>query len=71
MLKTRDVCRIHNVPPLRIRHLLAAGRIPAPSKDSSGDFIWQEDDVARLLEAVPPRRRQIPASVHAGPQNAA
>jgi len=54
-MTTREVCQRFGVSILRVRNLIALGRIEPPDKNGSGDYVWLEPDVKRLLEAVPPR----------------
>jgi hypothetical protein len=57
VIKSRDVAGLLGIPYYRLYHLLAAGHIAAPGKDSSGDFIWQPDDVERARQALARLRR--------------
>ncbi len=51
-MKTSQVCQVYGISVVRVRHLLATGRIPRPNKDWSGDLVWQQDDIKRLLRVA-------------------
>ena len=53
-MKTVEVCRTHGIPMLRIRYLLAQGRITPPEKDVSGDYRWTQENIDELLANVAP-----------------
>lgn len=47
-IKTSDVCEKLNVSPFWLHYLIRTRKIPKPLKDSSGDFVFDEGDLARL-----------------------
>jgi hypothetical protein len=51
-LKTPAVARLLGVPSWRLSSLIRWGRIEAPAKDSSGDYVWLPEDVARARQAL-------------------
>jgi hypothetical protein len=40
------------IPSYRLVNLLRYRRIPAPAKDTSGDYLWTAQDVERAREAL-------------------
>lgn len=58
-LKTPAVARLLDVPSWRLSSLIRWGRIEAPAKDSSGDYVWLPDDIERARQAL--------AAQHGGP----
>ena len=57
-LTTMELARQEGVQPWRIRHLLNSGRIPAPPKNSSGDYQWGPQHIAALRKALAAGRRR-------------
>jgi hypothetical protein len=55
---TVEVCEKYGLPMLRVRYLLAMGRIKRPEKDASGNYRWGPEAIQELLKAIPPRGRQ-------------
>jgi hypothetical protein len=51
-MKTSQLSIAVQISVNRIRHLLASGRIPRPPKDWSGDYVWGQQDIDRLLEVA-------------------
>ncbi len=49
--KTSDLVR-QGISYHRIVAALRAGKLTPPQKDSSGDFVWTADDVARLMKVL-------------------
>jgi hypothetical protein len=63
-LKTMAVARQLDTAYWKLLRLVHIGKIPAPSKDTSGDLIWTEGDVERARAALAERRtrsREVPA----------
>jgi DNA-binding transcriptional MerR regulator len=54
--KTPVVAKILGVPVHRLNYLLKSGKIQAPSKDSSGDYSWDDLDVERARAALDKRK---------------
>ena len=56
--KTIEVSRILGVPDYRLHATIRYGRIVAPVKDGSGDYIWTDADIeaASVALARCPRR---------------
>ena len=50
--KTPAAARLLNVPYWRLINLLRTDKIAAPAKDSSGDYVWSEADLAAAREAL-------------------
>ena len=50
--KTPVAAREVPAPYSRLMSLLRLNKIPAPIKDSSGDFLWSDEDIARAREAI-------------------
>ncbi len=46
------------VPPYRLADLIRARKLAPPAKDSSGDFVWTDEDIARAREALAAGRRK-------------
>jgi hypothetical protein len=42
----------------RLRSLIANGKIEPPEKDSSGDYVWSDDDLERARQAAAIDRRR-------------
>jgi predicted site-specific integrase-resolvase len=57
VLKSRAVAERLGVPYYVLFNLLRNGRLSPPSKDSSGDYVWTEEDVERARAALLARRR--------------
>jgi hypothetical protein len=51
-LKTPAVARLLGAPYWRLLSLIRWGRIEAPAKDSSGDYVWLPEDVERARKAL-------------------
>ena len=62
MLKTIEVVRKLEVPYWRIIELIRNLKLPPPTKDVSGEYLWSAEDVARARAALanPPRRGRPP-----------
>jgi len=59
-VKTPVAARLLHVPYTRLMSLLRHGKIPAPSKDSSGDYQWSQADLVaarRFLGGQPEEGR--------------
>jgi hypothetical protein len=62
-LKTREVARPLGVRYHALANRLRDGRLVAPGKDSSGDYVWLPADIemARLALAAPRLEREAVA----------
>jgi hypothetical protein len=56
-LKTRQVCAEAPVSYSTLTGLLRSGRLAAPPKDASGDFVWTTEDLPRIRAALRLDRR--------------
>jgi hypothetical protein len=56
-VKTPVAAKQLNVPYSQVISLLRHGKIAAPAKDSSGDYIWTEADITAAREALLRGRR--------------
>lgn len=45
-IKTPIAARLLNVPYTRLMSLLRNGKIDPPPKDTSGDYLWSEENLA-------------------------
>ena len=50
--KTIEVARILGVPDYRLHASIRYGRIMAPVKDGSGDYVWTEADIEAARQAL-------------------
>jgi hypothetical protein len=57
-LKTPAVSGLLGVSYWQITSLLRTRTITPPAKDSSGDYVWTEEDVERARQALAARRRR-------------
>jgi hypothetical protein len=57
-LKSRALADQLGITYYRLMELMRSGKLKAPQKDSSGDFVWSEDDVQRAREALAMGRRR-------------
>jgi hypothetical protein len=59
--KSRQVAKILGIPYTRLMSLLRCEKLPAPQKDSSGDYVWLEQDVANARTGLKLgyRRRKV------------
>ena len=65
-IKTPEVADALGVNYYRLVGLLRSRRIPAPRKDSSGDYAWSPDDVGRAAPpSAFPGRKRAPADAAA------
>lgn len=55
LMKTPIAARQLKIPYSRLMSLLRYGKIPAPHKDSSGDYLWAENDLAAARRALEDR----------------
>jgi hypothetical protein len=57
--KTTAVAAMLGVTPDRLNGQIRQGRLkPAPAKDTSGDYIWTDEDIANAKTALTtPKRR--------------
>jgi DNA-binding transcriptional MerR regulator len=56
-LKTPEAARELGVTYHRLMGLIRFGRINPPQRDGSGDYVWDEADIARAREALQAVRR--------------
>ena len=49
---TRQAARILGITPVRLAKAVWDGRVPAPEKSPSGNFLWAVDDVERASWAL-------------------
>jgi hypothetical protein len=63
--KTSDVMRQEGVGYWWLMTRIRSGKLPPPRKDSSGDFVWSDEDIARVrqLKALPKRQRRAAQAV--------
>ena len=50
--KTTAAARHLGVPYHRLVNLIRYGKIAAPAKDSSGDYLWSEEDLVAARAAL-------------------
>ncbi len=62
MMKTQEVSRLLGVPYWRLSYAIAAGKLPSPPKDFSGDYTWGPEDIARARKVLSNRRRHAAAN---------
>ena len=55
-LKTPAAADALGVGYWRLIGLLRSKRLPAPQKDSSGDYLWTPEDIERARQALAVRR---------------
>jgi hypothetical protein len=55
-LKTPAAADLPGVAYWRLIGLLRSKRLPAPQKDSSGDYLWTPEDIERARQALAVRR---------------
>jgi len=58
-LKTRDVCQLLGVRYHTIFNLIRYEKLPAPERDSAGDFIWWPKNVEAARNAVKSNERKV------------
>ena len=51
-LKTSDVSRLLGIRYFTLFNMIRYERIPAPSRDSAGDYVWWPKDVDRARKAL-------------------
>ncbi len=71
--KTTEVARDLGIPLYTLQNWLRAELVMRPQKDSSGDFVWTDIEIAAARAVVrarygnaPPRRRRVAAQQQAG-----
>lgn len=64
--KTRQVAALLGISPHALRAAIERGKVAAPPKDCSGDYVWTAEaiDAARAALAVDRRRRSELAAAH-------
>jgi DNA-binding transcriptional MerR regulator len=55
--KTKAVADLLGITYHRLFELIRSNKIPSPQKDSSGDYVWTEQDIERARHALAARRR--------------
>jgi hypothetical protein len=60
-IKTPIAARRLNVPYTQLMSLLRHGKITPPQKDTSGDYLWTEEDLAAVRTALAKARRKVRA----------
>jgi hypothetical protein len=58
-IKTPVAARELGVTYHRLIGLLRFNKIPAPVRDSSGDYLWSPDDITRARQALQPRAKEV------------
>jgi hypothetical protein len=58
-IKTREVSKILGVSYHRVINLIRFFKIAPPRKDSSGDYVWDDQAVQRAWEALNGSRRGV------------
>jgi hypothetical protein len=51
-IKTRDVAATIGVTIGALTHALRDGRVSAPQKDSSGDYVWTQEEISQAAAAI-------------------
>ena len=51
-VKTLAVARTLGVPYYALTFLIRAGKIKPPPKDTSGDYVWSDTDIASARRAL-------------------
>jgi hypothetical protein len=57
--KTTAVCRLLGRTYHEVIGLVRFDKIPAPSKDTSGDYVWTLADIDRARQALAGGRRRV------------
>jgi hypothetical protein len=65
-LKSRAVADSLGVSYYRLFELLRSKRLAPPRKDSSGDYVWTQDDVQRARLALKGRHRKASSPIPDG-----
>jgi DNA-binding transcriptional MerR regulator len=55
-LKSSAAAARLGVPYYTLHNLIRSGKVPPPQRDTSGDFVWTERDLARARRALSRRR---------------
>ena len=55
-VKTPVAAKQLDIPYSRLISLLRHGKLAAPTKDSSGDYLWTNEDLERARQALASRR---------------
>lgn len=56
-LKTPAAAQAIPTTYLGLINLIRYGKIPRPPKDSSGDYVWSDEDLERARQAIKARRK--------------
>ncbi len=64
-MKTSEVSQLLGIPYWRLGYLIAAGKIPAPRKDASGDRVWDDKDIRAAKEILEVRDQRRAEKVKA------
>lgn len=57
-LKSRQLVERHGISYHRIVAALRSGKVKPPPKDCSGDYLWAEENVEELMQALATDRRR-------------
>jgi hypothetical protein len=63
--KTPLAARELGVPYYVLIGLMRYGKLEPPGRDSSGDFVWTDDDMARARQVLAARRPRRGEPIHA------
>jgi hypothetical protein len=55
--KTKEVAELLGVRPFNLIAMISAGRLTAPAKDCSGQYVWLTADIDRARVALTVDRR--------------
>jgi hypothetical protein len=55
-LKSSAAARALGVPYYRLFELIRSGKLPPPPKDTSGDYVWSEQDIEAARRALMARQ---------------
>jgi len=64
---TREVAALLGVRSATLAHAVWDNRLPAPPKNSAGDFCWRAVDVQRAKKVFPPRTPKAKRSANRNP----
>ena len=59
-LKSSAAAKVLGVPYYVLVGLLRSGRFDPPAKDTSGDYVWLDEDISRARTALAARRAKSP-----------
>ena len=58
IVKTPVAAQVLGITYHRLVSLLRSGKLPPPRKDSSGDYVWTDGDLAAARKALAAGRRR-------------